>query len=361
MRQPSFLKGVQTRSPVTRVQHSSRRRRPPPARKLYVEQLEDRSLLSGTWTETGSMLEPSARPPLARLLDGRVLAAVYTAQLYDPGTGTWTLTSLMRHHRNVASAALLSDGRVLVAGGVSAANAEVYDPAMATWKDVGGWQLSSGYARSATLLTAGRVLIAGGLSSSAYPGAALYDPKSNTWTATGLMNEARYRHEAARLADGRVLVVGGLDDIGGAMDTAEIYDPTTGTWTLTGRMNGARAYHAMARMGRGVLVTGGWPHRTAEVYDPDRGTWELTGSTGEAHLAGTLTPLGCGRFLVAGCRTSRAFARSRPPVEWRAGTVVSTPPPAQTTGGRADASDKRARRWRDEGSADAVTKPCHAG
>ena len=65
--------------------------------------------------------------------------------------------------------------------------------------------------------------------------AALYDPATGTWTATGTMGTPRLEHLVVPLLDGRVLVVGGgFDD---QDDTsAEVYDPASGTWSATGSM-----------------------------------------------------------------------------------------------------------------------------
>jgi hypothetical protein len=77
------------------------------------------------------------------LPDGKVLVAggvavggqVFTAELYDPGSGTWTLTAPLGV-AVAATATLLPDGRVLVAGGGSggsgSTSAELYDPGSGT-------------------------------------------------------------------------------------------------------------------------------------------------------------------------------------------------------------------------------------
>ncbi|MFP2934237.1 kelch repeat-containing protein, partial [Pyxidicoccus sp. 3LG] len=73
-------------------------------------------------------------------------------------------------------------------------------------------------AHTATLLADGRVLVVGGMrrlgtfpipTSEPVASAELYDPTTDTWSATSPLAEARYSHTATLLADGRVLVVGG--------------------------------------------------------------------------------------------------------------------------------------------------------
>nr|WP_249344527.1 kelch repeat-containing protein [Corallococcus exiguus] len=96
---------------------------------------------------------------------------------------------------------------------------------------------------TATRLQDGRVLVAGG--SEAQRGqcnntAELYDPASNTWSATGSMLECRYGHTATLLLNGKVLVAGGMDEFF-TLRTAELYDPATGTWSPTGSMTEPRS------------------------------------------------------------------------------------------------------------------------
>ncbi len=126
-----------------------------------------------------------------------------------------------------------------------------------------------------------RVLVAGGTTNGTVPvkTAELYNPDTNTWSATGSMVVARRGHTATLLLDGKVLVTGGYD---GAVEspTAEIYDPATGIWTATGPMGRGRKYHTATRLGDGkVLIAGGivatniGNGRIAEIYDPSLGTF----------------------------------------------------------------------------------------
>ena len=60
---------------------------------------------------------------------------------------------------------------------------------------------------TATLLADGRVLVAG--DNSVTIDAEVYDPATDSWTATGPMIQPRQGHFATLLQDGRVLVAGG--------------------------------------------------------------------------------------------------------------------------------------------------------
>ncbi|MEV4943238.1 discoidin domain-containing protein [Streptomyces zaomyceticus] len=78
----------------------------------------------------------------------------------------------------------------------------------------------------------------------------------------------------AMLADGRVLVTGGSN-----ADKASIYDPATDSWSATGAMNIARGYQSMTLLstGEAFVLGGSWSGTTGdksgEVWSPDTATW----------------------------------------------------------------------------------------
>jgi N-acetylneuraminic acid mutarotase len=81
-----------------------------------------------------------------------------------------------------------------------------------------------------TLLTNGDVLVAGGGASGsvALSSALLYDPSTDSWTATGSLNVSRARQTASLLPNGQVLVAGGMNETNDrftALTSAELYTP----------------------------------------------------------------------------------------------------------------------------------------
>lgn len=136
-------------------------------------------------------------------------------------------------------------------------------------------------AHKATLLQSGKVLAAGGYSgstsgTSVLASAEVYDPGTGTWSLTGSMATARYRHTVTSLSNGNVLVAGGRD-ASGRLASAEVYNPATGSWSTTGSLASARAFHTATLLPSGkVLAAGGLDAVNAELYDPGAGTWSTT-------------------------------------------------------------------------------------
>ena len=80
------------------------------------------------------------------------------------------------------------------------------------------------YSDTATLLDNGQVLVAGGKGAGGtLSSAELYNPTTNTWSATGSLNTARYYDTATLLNNGQVLVAGGDNEFSGTLSSAELY------------------------------------------------------------------------------------------------------------------------------------------
>ena len=242
---------------------------------------------TGTFSfSNGNMQFVHASHTATLLNTGKVLIAGWgngTAELFDPATGTFTPTGSMVQPRTSHTATLLESGKVLLAGGVQGvspnitvlAEAELYDPNTGTFSKTAGNLTTARQLHAASLLNDGKVLVMGGLDAagSAIATAEMFDPTSQSFTqTTGGMSSARVFHTSTTLADGTVLVIGGSDGTT-PLATTEIYDPKAQTFSPTGSMNAARASHTATLLKSGsVLVTGGVdttgapPLATAEVY-----------------------------------------------------------------------------------------------
>ncbi|HEV7768687.1 MAG TPA: kelch repeat-containing protein [Thermoanaerobaculia bacterium] len=200
----------------------------------------------------------------------------YNSDTFDGVSSMLIAAGTLHSQRMSHTATLLADGRVLVTGGENIRvagfywravfeTAEIFDPATRTFVRIRS-MTERRASHSATRLKDGRVLIAGGSVGDAYSGIMklatleIFDPQTETFTATGSMQAGRSHHSATLLSDGRVLI------LGGGNPTAEVFDPAT---------NAVQTVPAIeARFGTGVfvladgrvLVTGGSEPPT--IFDP---------------------------------------------------------------------------------------------
>jgi len=272
------------------------------------------------------------------LPDGRVLVVggyslpqqwLHDAEVYDPATDTWTVVPPRYSHGVSHSATLMKDGRILVVGGAVACclgteRVEIFNPQTNAWTEARPLEFQRG-GHTAQLLDDGRVLVAGGDSEQGVPltggDALLYDPQTDTWTATGPMVKPRYFGQSARLPDGRVLVAGGLaledKPIPKISTSAEIYDPISNTWTAAADLAQARCrYDLVLLPGGQVLAVGGardwyWTEnsfvREIERYDPVANEWRIVGELPRPRTGASATLLPDGRVWLAGGRTDTTY------------------------------------------------------
>ena len=258
--------------------------------------------------------------------------------------GSWTPVLGAGQRRQGHEALRLATGRVLVAGGYDGATktyltaVDLYDPLTESFTATG--PLSSARTRAAaTPLPNGKVLLSGGVTSGGtlLATAELYDPATGTWSPTGALSAPRAQHTSLLLATGKVLVLGGLGLYGSQLATAELYDPATGKWSATGPLSTPRSQHAALLLATGkVLVMGGHsgqnlPLATAELYDPATGKWSATGALGTARRDHAALLLTSGQVLVAGgnayANQASAKAELYDPAtgSWSAAAPLSTP------------------------------------
>jgi hypothetical protein len=157
----------------------------------------------------------------------------------------------------------------------------------------------------AVTLNNGQVLVVDGEGFAGGPlPAELYNPALGTFAVTGTPIAQRFSYTATLLPNGTVLIAGG--NFGTALASAELYNPATGTFSSTGSMNVARYDHTATLLVNGtVLITGGRITGTtalasAEIYDPGSGTFTPAGNLSFARAEHTATPIAGGNVLIAG-------------------------------------------------------------
>ena len=154
-----------------------------------------------------------------------VPSALSSAELYDPATRSWSLTTPM-NAASYRSPPPSSPTGTCLSPAFPTRHQRCTTPS--TPPGPTRVPFPPGEDATATLLGDGEVLVAGGTT----PAAALYDPATNSWSATGDMVTTQQGPTATLLDDGRVLVAGGVDPKQFApLATSETYDPATGMWS----------------------------------------------------------------------------------------------------------------------------------
>jgi N-acetylneuraminic acid mutarotase len=282
-----------------------------------------------------------------------------SAEIYDPDAKTWSTTGAMHVARWGHSAVLLSDGSVLVAGGTAVRSgqsvaalrsAERYNPDTGVWTEVAP-MTDARTGHPAVVLGDDQVLVVGGGvptgrdNEAALAYCELYNAKQDTWTPTGNLLAPRIRHRAVALSDKTVLVTGGSPPgpVGdGTFDpfsrsTAELFTLSTGTWTQAKAMPAGRGHHRAVSLGSGkVLVVGGTDRvrddvgfSSALVYDAAADDWSAQGGLTVGRWAFAATALADHRVVVTGGVARTGLAAATPTAEdLTAGTEVFTLPDA---------------------------------
>jgi len=256
----------------------------------------------------------------------------------------WSMVAPMSVPRAQQTQTVLPDGKVLVAGGydgfvenvggghVSLASTELFDPATRTWSLAAPMHVGRS-GQTATLLPGGGVLVVGGWEQ---PGqgegsetAEIYDPATDTWTATAPPSELQVVDTATLMGDGSVLVTGlfGPHEYGATVGAAE-YLPASDTWVrVAAPPSGAERERTAALLPDGdVLLLGGWTregpfappqkiYADAEEFDPTTATWTVVAPLAVPRSGPTATVLPDGTFgfeLNQAARVTLSFRRSGP-------------------------------------------------
>ena len=195
-----------------------------------------------------------------------VIAMVVNAQSFVP-------TGAMNESRFAHAAVLLNNGKVLVSGGLtgsgnSSQTAELYDPLTGTWRYTSGQMLAARQAHNMVKMLDGRVLVFGGHLHNPFTPVLIteiFDPVTETFSATGPMSFLHLEQPGVLLDDGRVMLVGASFP---ESRPSEIYDPASGTWTsaVPPIPVGSAGYQAVKLPAGQVLAMGGGKPSDTPMY-----------------------------------------------------------------------------------------------
>lgn len=212
---------------------------------------------------------------------------LFTAEAYDPKAGTITaLGTATLDSQTTSGVAKLPNGKILIVGGLTCPScstydlrAQIYDPVTKTTVYTSG-NLPRGLEDVVAIpLYTGKTYVLGwhyNTSLFSY----LYDPQSQSFSATAAVIGTGRSHGTALLSDGRVLIVG----VGAAgYATTQIYDPIANTYTTPGPRTLSYYPELVLTLANGkVLITGsgygGYWYPASELFDPTTNQFTPTGS-----------------------------------------------------------------------------------
>jgi PKD repeat protein len=294
--------------PVARRRNEGRRCGAP-AMSASVAAAGDEGM-AGSWTPPFTW--PVVALQLSLLPNGHVLSWGHagTPQVWDPATGEFTSVpspSLLF----CSGHSFLPDGRLLVTGGhiadgLGLPNTNLFNPSSETWSASVPMQRGRWYPTNTTLASGDVVILAG----TDENGVAV--PQPEVWsrgTVRPLIGASRTFQDYPRAflaPDGRVYYAG-------EEQMTRYLDPTgAGSWTAAGnRLYGVRDYGAAVMYDKGKIlyVGGGRTTNTAEIVDLNSAApaWQWTGSMAfpRRHLNATVLPTG--DVLVTGGSSGTAF------------------------------------------------------
>jgi N-acetylneuraminic acid mutarotase len=214
-----------------------------------------------------------------------------TGGTYNPSTDTWTATQTVgAPDPRWFHTAVSTGSKMIVWGGVDAGlstffnTGGLYDPATDTWTATTTSGAPTARAGQVAVWTGSRMIVWGGWASgTGLQSGALYDPVTNTWAPTTTVGAPTARDSPAAVWTGsRMIVWGGADDAG-ECNTGEIYDPETDTWTAMTTVGAPspRSEATAVWTGSRMIVWGGLYRDgssivtvdTGGIYDPVADQW----------------------------------------------------------------------------------------
>jgi len=209
---------------------------------------------------------------------------------------------------------VLKDGQVFAYGNGEDSRGAIWDPKTQKWTATAASKRPRGEA-TGSLLADGTVLVTGGVhipkGHYVLRSSERYNPKTNRWSDAGNTGAQRRGHTHTTLDDGRVAIVGGVGGGFAAPTRAiHVYDPKKASYSPLAELGVGRSFHATQSLGSGkLLVVGGQdkdgPLKSVEICDPGAKRCRLIPRPVARDRAAVAT-LSQGDVLITGGITQRA-------------------------------------------------------
>ncbi|MBI3098035.1 MAG: hypothetical protein HYY93_07305 [Planctomycetes bacterium] len=242
----------------------------------------------------------------------------------NASSGAWASTSTTgAPQKRVVPTATWTGSKMIIWGGIdSLAGTDldtggVYDPATDVWTATSTTGAPTKRRAHRAVWTGSKMIVWGGQDDDSAPispvrknDGGIYDPATDTWTATSTTGAPTNRDSHTAVWTGTEMIVWGGDQGGGSFtNTGGKFDPVANTWTgisatgaPVGRMNHFTVWTGSKMIVWGGNDPGGTNYNTGGVYDPSTDTWTTTSTTGApaARGEGTVALWTGTRMLVWG-------------------------------------------------------------
>ena len=238
---------------------------------------EYQSSLPGRLTAKPGPLSTPKRTPAAK------------ATTSDPG-GTWWVDTLPSLGAYLHTAVWTGSEMIVWGGSDTAGKMNLggrYDPVTDTWSPTSLVNAPEPRARHVAVWTGTEMIVWGGLGNGQYNWPTMggrYDPSTDSWSTTSTTDVPSGRIRATAVWTGSEMIVWGGFRLG-ETGTGGRYNPSTDTWTATNSTDAptARSFHSAVWTGSEMIVWGGsndgWLH-TGGRYDPQVDSWTALPTTG---------------------------------------------------------------------------------
>jgi N-acetylneuraminic acid mutarotase len=297
---------------------------------------------SDVWTTMTSASAPSPRTGHSAVWTGRFMIVwggtvgsqtLRTGGRYDPVANTWTATSLVNAPSSrFGHTAVWAENVMVVWGGSSfylsygsLNTGGRYDPVADSWAPTSLVGAPLGRRQHAAVWTGHDMIVWGGIAidppyTSMFNSGSRYDPATDVWLPTSLVNAPSPRLDHVAVWTGRVMVVWGGRNGPDRYVTGGTYDPAVDRWTATTTENAPPPGGLGVWTGQQMLVWGG---TGGGRYDPAANAWTRISSQNAPPGGGTAIWTGS-LFVVWGGAGNRG-GRYDPSSDSWASTITRGP------------------------------------